>query len=570
MADVGVHFGFDGGDIGGGQRSRVRIVEAEAVGGDEAALLGDMLAEAMAQRGVEEVGGAVIGADPGAAFDVDRLVEGVAGLDAADGDFGVERVKLAERLRRVLNDSGEAVERAQLSGVADLPPALAVEGGLIEEDDDAVALGCLLNAHTVLDQRKDDALAFVARITRELGWAMLLDEVEPQIVGGAFARALPGSTGSGLLRGHALVEAGAVDRETAGAQRVFGQVVGEAEGVVELERGRPGESLALSQRRGCFVEQFQSIDQGAAELDFFLRQRRLDRRLGTDQLRIGGAHLGDERRDEAVHQRLACAEQMGVAHGAAHDPAQDVSPALVGRQHAVGDEEAGCAKMVGDDAVTGLGGALGSRVGQRLALGDQCFENVGVVIVVDALQDGGDPLEPHAGVDRFLGQVADDFSARLLILHEHQVPDLDEAVAVLVGAAGRTAEDVVAVVVEDFGAGPARAVVAHRPEIILGGDADDAVVGEAGNALPQIERLVVGVVDGDRQAVSTEAPFAREQGPGVVDRLFLEVIAEREIAEHFEEGVMARSIADIVEIIVLAASADAFLRRGRGDVGAGL
>ena len=53
------------------------------------------------------------------------------------------------------------------------------------------------------------------------------------------------------------------------------------------------------------------------------------------------------------------------------------------------------------------------------------------------------------------------------------------------------------------------------------------------------------------------------------DRLFLEIVAEGEIAQHFEEGVMPRGIADIVEIVVLAAGAHAFLagdgtRRGAG------
>ena len=66
--------------------------------------------------------------------------------------------------------------------------------------------------------------------------------------------------------------------------------------------------------------------------------------------------------------------------------------------------------------------------------GDQRLERVGVVIVVDALQHRGDPLQPHAGVDRRLGQVADDLIVLLLILHEDEVPDLDEAVAVLVRA----------------------------------------------------------------------------------------------------------------------------------------
>jgi hypothetical protein len=41
-----------------------------------------------------------------------------------------------------------------------------------------------------------------------------------------------------------------------------------------------------------------------------------------------------------MHQRLGRAEDMRVAHGAAHDPAQHIAAAFVRRQHAVGDQEA--------------------------------------------------------------------------------------------------------------------------------------------------------------------------------------------------------------------------------------
>ena len=54
-----------------------------------------------------------------------------------------------------------------------------------------------------------------------------------------------------------------------------------------------------------------------------------------------------------------------------------------------------------------------------------------------------------------------------------------------------------------------------------------------------------------------------DQFPGVGDRRFLEVVAETEIAQHLEESVVTGGVADIVEIVVLAAGADAFLRRGR-------
>jgi hypothetical protein len=53
----------------------------------------------------------------------------------------------------------------------------------------------------------------------------------------------------------------------------------------------------------------------------------------------------------------------------------------------------------------------------------------------------------------------------LLELHEDEVPDLDEPVAVLVRAARRAAPDVGAVVVEDLGAGAAGAGVAHHQKL---------------------------------------------------------------------------------------------------------
>ena len=93
-------------------------------------------------------------------------------------------------------------------------------------------------------------------------------------------------------------------------------------------------------------------------------------------------------------------------------------------------------------------------------------------------------------------------------------------------------------------------------------------VGQARDALPQVEGLVVVVIDGDSQPVLGEAEIAGDQVPGEFDRERLEIVAEREIAEHLEEGVVARGVADVVEVVVLAAGAHAFLRgRRRGGRG---
>ncbi len=197
-----------------------------------------------------------------------------------------------------------------------------------------------------------------------------------------------------------------------------------------------------------------------------------------------------------------------MAHGAPHDAAQDVAAPLVGGQHAVGDQEGRCAQMIGDDAVAGAVFSIRLDAGRLHARLDQRAEKVDVVIVVLALQHRRDALQAHAGVDRRLGQAHALAGADLLELHEDEVPDLDEPVAVLLGTARRPAPDVIAMIVEDLRARTARAGIAHRPEIVRRGDADDAVVRKAGDLLPQSVRLVVLVIDGDDQPVLVEAEFA--------------------------------------------------------------
>ena len=75
------------------------------------------------------------------------------------------------------------------------------------------------------------------------------------------------------------------------------------------------------------------------------------------------------------------------------------------------------------------------------------------------------------------------------------------------------------------------------------------------------------MVDGRRQPVGAQPPLLGQQVPRQLDGAILEIIAEGEIPQHLEEGVVARGVADIVEVVVLAAGADAFLAAGRGRVG---
>ena len=198
---------------------------------------------------------------------------------------------------------------------------------------------------------------------------------------------------------------------------------------------------------------------------------------------------------------------------------------------------------------------------------DQRPEQVDVIIVVLPLQDRGDAFEPHAGIDRGARQRDPLTRAHLVELREDEVPDFDEAVAFRVGTPWGTPGNGRAVIVEDLRARAARPDVAHHPEIVRGGDADDLRLRKPSNLRPQSRRLVVFGIDRHQQSIPCEPELAGDQVPGQLDRPVLEVVAKREIPQHLEEGVMPGGIADVFQIVVLAAGAHAFLRRGGALIG---
>src|SRR5258708_31698455 len=131
----------------------MREVEAKIVGRDQAAILGDMRAEMPAQRRVQQMRRAMVGADAVAALGIDFLMDALANRQLARDDLRAQDVELAKLLRRILNFANESLERGQFPGVADLAAALAVEWCLIEQELDRLAHFGVLHALTVLDDR---------------------------------------------------------------------------------------------------------------------------------------------------------------------------------------------------------------------------------------------------------------------------------------------------------------------------------------------------------------------------------------------------------------------------------
>ena len=179
------------------------------------------------------------------------------------------------------------------------------------------------------------------------------------------------------------------------------------------------------------------------------------------------------------------------------------------------------------------------------------------------LQDRDEALEAHARVDG-LGGERPELAARLAVeLHEHQIPHLEHVGVVHVHQArGVAAADAVVV---DLRARPARPGVAHLPEVVLRVAGEDALGRQV--LQPQLARLVVrrepellvALEVGGVEAVGRQPVHLRHELPRPRDGVLLEVVAERPAAEHLEERVVVRVHPDVLEVVVLAAGADALL-----------
>ena len=262
-----------------------------------------------------------------------------------------------------------------------------------------------------------------------------------------------------------------------------------------------------------------------------------------------------------------------MANGAANDAALHIAAAFVGRVHAVADQKRGGADVVGNHAQAfvvqvGLAGFAGGGF-------DQCIKNINFIVAVHMLQDGGQSLQAHAGVHARRGQLVQGTVCLHVELHEHMVPDLDEAVAVFPRAAGRTAGDVRTVVVKNLAARAARAGIGHHPEVV-GRILFAFVVANANHTLgrhPDVFRPdVVGflVVDVDRhgELVSRQLVDVGQQLPAPLQAVALEVVAKTPVAQHLEKRVVACGVADVFQVIVFAARPQAGLHRGRPHIAA--
>ena len=197
-------------------RGEVREVEAQMRGIDQRARLLHVLAQHIAQRGMQKVRAGVVAHGGAADFVVDHRVHFVADVDGLLGDDAV-RAHALHGIGHAFNfgDDGVVVFAVEPADIADLSARIGVERRVIEHDLAALAGLQLLRANSGAVVRLDDGQHLASGgerlvIALELGARERL----VQRAGRGFRAALPGSLRALALLVHGGVEAGRVERDS--------------------------------------------------------------------------------------------------------------------------------------------------------------------------------------------------------------------------------------------------------------------------------------------------------------------------------------------------------------------
>jgi hypothetical protein len=145
----------------------------------------------------------------------------------------------------------------------------------------------------------------------------------------------------------------------------------------------------------------------------------------------------------------------------------------------------------------------------------------------------------------------------LFVLHKDKVPNLKPTRALfrVIGGTRRTTGELSAAIKVNLRTWAARSGLGHAPEVgivtlLYVPPASEAFRGEANLVPPDRRCLFVIGIDRRGKPVGWDAELYRQELPRPVDRVALEVIAERPAPEHLKEGVVPRRAPDLLKVIV--------------------
>ena len=150
--------------------SRMAEIEAQPVGRDQRALLRHVLAEAMPQRLVQQMGDRMVGAQPAAALAVDAQLDRVADLErgraaSCRGAGAARRPASGCRAPPIRRRSAEKIAPVSPTW----PPGFGVERRLVDDEADLVAGLRRVDPLLALDDRQHDRFGRLGLVAEKLG-----------------------------------------------------------------------------------------------------------------------------------------------------------------------------------------------------------------------------------------------------------------------------------------------------------------------------------------------------------------------------------------------------------------
>ena len=234
----------------------------------------------------------------------------------------------------------------------------------------------------------------------------------------------------------------------------------------------------------------------------------------------------------------------------AQQSAQNVASALVGGDHTVADHEARRTDVVGDNTQRNVGlGIVAVIYACLFADGRHDITNgVNLEEVVYTLHNAGKTLKSHTGVDIGLCEACIVVVTVVVKLCENEVPEFHISVAVAAGlTVGLSATEFFAAVEVKLGARSAGSASVF-PEVVRFTKTDDSFSGDSDVFCPDIEGFVVVKVNSYPDAVFGKLDNLGAEFPCPRNSFFFEVIAEREVSEHFKVSTVSCGDTNSVDV----------------------
>ncbi len=265
-----------------------------------------------------------------------------------------------------------------------------------------------------------------------------------------------------------------------------------------------------------------------------------------------------------MEERAADVELVAVAQRATDDPTQHVAAIFVARRHAIGNQKRARTNVVGNHAHRRIRQAdrcdRCRRFRRPRASGSETDRSRSCVCtpcVIAATRSRPMPVSTPGFRQRRQRAVG-----RTIELRKHEIPELDESITVLVRRTRRTARRS-----RDRDRRRSRVHGPHGPVSPIAQKLSAIGTTRFGStpivSIHNVARLIVVGMHRHPQPLARNLQLLRDELPRPADRVFLEIVGKTEVAHHFEERVMTRRVADVLEIVVFAARAHAALRRRR-------